>query len=124
MKVETPFKRVDGKTLSVYVHDAVASRFTAACADAVTSSTWRPQRIDSYANRPIRGSLTTSQHAYGLAFDFFDLPWPKRVDVWGAANAPDEAFRQAFERHGFRCGARWRVRKDYPHIEWAGPLPV
>ena len=125
--VTTPWTRPDKqgnpKPITVWVHAAIADRFQKACLSADKHSTWKPQRIDSYNDRNIRGSLSKSQHAFALAWDFFDKPFGEPVDVWGAKNAPDIAFVRAFENWGFRAGRRWTGRKDYPHIEWHGPLP-
>jgi hypothetical protein len=108
--------------IKVSCHVAVKEVFLAACADADRSSHWKPKRIDSFNDRPIRGSTTWSNHAWALAWDFFDTANP--ADVWGAANAPDNAFREAFRRGGFYCGADYRDRKDYPHIEWSSAPPT
>lgn len=114
----------------VLVHRLLKHRFDAACRAAQLASDWWPQRIDDFPprdnsglrRRRIRDGDSWSLHSYGLAFDFFDRPFPEAVDVWGPANAPDEAFGQAFEEYGFTWGARWK-RQDWPHIEWAGPPP-
>lgn len=125
MRVETPWKRSDTDApISVWVHKAVAARFLSACKLADERSPWKPKRIDSFNDRNIRGSMVRSQHAFALAWDFFDKPFGQQVDVWGERNAPDEAFCRAFEVFGFTCGRRWKVRKDFPHIEWSGPLPT
>lgn len=104
-------------------HRLVADRFLFACSLAVEGSLWAPRRIDSYACRTIRGSVATSLHAWGLAWDFFDRPLPQAVDVWGYGNAPDEDFRDAFATAGFYLGADFTSRKDVPHIEWAAGAP-
>ena len=126
VKVITPWHRPSStgpKPITVYCHKRIAKTFLNACEEANAVCKWKPLRIDSYANRPIRGSTTSySQHAFGLAFDFFNRPWPAIVDVWGAKNAPTPQFRAIFEKHGFTCGANWTRRPDYPHIEWRGPF--
>lgn len=116
--VETPWG------IRVRCHRLVADRFLYACRLAVSASEWRPKRIDSYACRAVRGTNTTSLHAYALAWDFFDRPLPEAVDVWGATNAPDPPFRDAFTKAGFVAGATFTSRKDYPHIEWAAGVPT
>lgn len=108
--------------IDVWCHRLVATRFLRACRLAASASTWRPRRIDSYANRPIRGSTVTSLHAWALAWDFFSATRPD--DVWGPTFAPPESFARSFEVNGFEWGGRWRTRRDYPHIEWSGPPPT
>lgn len=109
--------------LSVICHPLLVDRFRMACDAANIQSAWKPRRIDSYNCRTIRGSSAYSLHAYGLAWDFFDRPYPQPVDVWGPANAPDLTFRNAFKRLGFSAGADFVTRVDYPHIEWADGQP-
>lgn len=110
-------------SISVQCHGLIAPRFRDACRAALAASSWRPRRIDSYANRAVRGSTAASLHAYGLAWDFFDRPLPEPVDIWGPTNAPDDAFLNAFKAHGFRLGRDFSGRKDWPHIEWADGHP-
>lgn len=109
--------------ISVLCHEAIVSRFLSACELASERSRWVPRRIDHYVCRQIRGSDTWSLHAWPLAWDLFDRPYPEPVDVWGSANAPDAAFRSAFADEGFALGADFARRKDYPHIEWASAPP-
>jgi hypothetical protein len=110
----------------VGVHRLIKDVFLAACQEAHDTQAWKPRRIDSHVDRQIRGSAAWSLHAYGLAFDFFDRPFPTPVDVWGPTNAPPRSFRDVFQRHGFFPGANFSGRKDYPHLEWATapPKPV
>lgn len=111
--------------ISVRIHPAIAAPFSAACNEAEQTVAWRPQRIDSFANRAIRGSTTTSLHAYGLACDFFATP-PNVAPpggVWTPDNAVPDDFAACFERRGFTWGATFH-RVDIPHIEWAGAPPT
>lgn len=110
--------------LKARVHHLIAERFLAAATLAHARSSWTPKRIDSYAPRKVRGSTAVSLHAYGLACDWFDLPLTQTPDIWGPTNAPDQTFRRAFAELGFRLGADYQGRKDYPHIEWAGGVPA
>lgn len=109
--------------LKVRTHRLVAARFLAACEVAHGASSWKPKRIDSYANRTVRGSTSVSLHAYALGWDFFNRAYPEPVDVWGPTNAPDRAFRDSFSRLGFAIGADFTRRRDVPHIEWAAGTP-
>lgn len=109
--------------LRARVHRLVAERFLAAFALAQSRSRWVPRRIDSYAARKIRGKTAASLHAYGLAVDVFDLPLPQVPEIWGPTNAPDDRFRSAFVFLGFRAGASYSSRKDFPHLEWVGGIP-
>jgi hypothetical protein len=109
------------------VHVLIVEQFKAAAAEAFQVSKWRPVAVDrngtigNYVARPIRGGTDWSLHSFGLAFDFFNTRSP--ADVWGPQNAPDQAFRDAFKRHGFHLGSEFRGRKDFPHIEWASAPP-
>jgi hypothetical protein len=107
--------------ITVPCHRLVVSRFVAACQLAHSASSWRPARIDGYACRRVRGGRSTSLHAWALAWDWFDAAHPG--DVWGPRHAPPPAFARAFTRLGFTWGGDWFLRKDWPHIEWAGPPP-
>lgn len=104
-------------------HRLVADQFLHACDLAAGASSWEPRRIDSYACRTVRGSVATSLHAYGLAWDLFDKPLPQAVDVWGPTNAPDDKFLGAFSVAGFYLGADFTTRRDVPHVEWATGVP-
>lgn len=106
------------------VHPLVADVFLEACREAHRLCSWRPQRIDSYNPRPIRGSTKPSMHGYALAWDFFATP-PNVAPpggVWTPNNGLPADFARCFTRRGFTWGAYW-TRKDIPHIEWAGPPP-
>lgn len=109
--------------VKVRAHQLVAARFAHACSLADAISPWVPARIDSYACRQVRGSTSTSLHAYGLAWDFFDLPLPQPVDVWGPVNAPPDDFLEVFAATGFTLGRDFSGRSDVPHIEWAAGRP-
>lgn len=110
--------------ITVTIHPAIVPVFAAACNEAETTCAWRPQRIDSYANRTVRGSTSISLHAFALAFDFFATPpnVSPPGGVWTPDNAVPADFAACFERRGFTWGAKWS-RVDVPHIEWAGPPP-
>lgn len=110
--------------LKVRCHRLIAARLVVACRAAAQASAWKPYRVDSYANRAVRGSTSTSLHAHALALDFFDKPYPLQVDVWGPTNAPDIVFLQVFKGHGFTLGRDFTSRQDWPHIEWAAAPPV
>lgn len=113
--------------ITVSVHRDVKARFLDACRAADAKSSWRPRRIDSLAVRKIRGGSDWSLHSWAMAWDFFSSGpgVPPPGGVWGPTSAPDAAFRAEFGRLGFRLGADYSGRKDYPHIEWvAAPPPV
>lgn len=111
--------------IKVVVHTLIADVFLAACREAHSTVTWRPQRIDSYNARPIRGSTKWSMHAYALAWDFFATPpsMPPPGGVWTPLNPVPPEFAACFTRRGFRWGATFK-RVDLPHIEWPGPPPA
>lgn len=112
--------------ITVSVHRDLANTFLAACNAAKAASSWVPKRIDSYNKRPIRGGSEWSLHSWALAWDFFSSPpgVPPPGGVWAATSAPDAAFRNAFAAFGFRLGANYSGRKDYPHIEWVAAPPA
>lgn len=107
-------------------HRLVAERFMLACDEAKIRSPWRPLRIDSFNNRPIRNALSPSLHSWALAWDFFSTP-PGVVPpggVWHPVDAVPPDFAAAFTARGFTWGATFSRRADYPHIEWAGGVPA
>lgn len=111
--------------MKVVAHRLIAALFLEACREAYEEVPWwRPKRIDSYANRPIRGSSSPSMHAYALAWDFFitgpNVPPPG--GVWTPDNPVPPEFAECFTRRGFRWGAQFS-RVDLPHIEWPNGLP-
>lgn len=111
--------------MRVQAHFLVVPRLAAACDLAHRASSWRPQRIDSYNCRPVRGSTSApSLHAYGLAWDFFATPpnVPPPGGVWTPENGVPSEFAAAFTRYGFVWGATFG-RPDVPHIEWADGRP-
>lgn len=107
------------------VHRKIAPLFLEACAEAHRSCGWRPQRVDGYNYRVVRGSSSPSLHGWALAWDFFatgpNVPPPG--GVWTPANGVPADFARCFTKRGFTWGAVW-TRKDVPHIEWAGALPL
>lgn len=110
--------------MTTQCHEIVVPLFKEACVEAAFSP-WDPQRIDGYAYRRIRNSLSFSLHSWALAWDFFITP-PGVVPpggVWTPDNPVPDHFARAFERRGFTWGKHW-LRKDVPHIEWNGGLPT
>lgn len=114
--------------MRVSVHRLIADRFLQACA-AAAKCAWKPQRVDSYNPRPIRGEDGSdldewSLHAWALAWDFFVTPpnVPPPGGVWTPVNGVPADFAKCFTDLGFRWGATFG-RKDVPHIEWPGGLP-
>lgn len=69
----------------------------------------------SYANRPIRGRNTPSNHSWGLAIDInaqdFPLGSRKRLPQW---------IVDLFKNMHFEYGGDWSGRKDPMHFEFAG----
>lgn len=110
--------------LKVQCHEIIQAVFLSACRDAAAVK-WKPLRIDSFADRNIRGSKAVSMHAYACAFDFFATPpnVPPPGGVWTPDNPVTAEFAACFERRGFRWGATF-ARVDLPHIEWPGGRPT
>lgn len=115
--------------IKVQCHALLAPLFLEACNEAAGHE-WKPQRIDSYNPRPIRGQDGNvidewSIHSWALAWDFFATPpnVPPPGGVWTPDNPVPAEFAACFTRRGFRWGASFR-RKDLPHIEWADGLPT
>ena len=74
----------------------------------------------SAASRTISGSLRTSRHTYGTAFDINADRNPHRSDNRLITNLPHwwtESFRDA----GFCWGGLWIGSKDAMHFAWQGP---
>lgn len=112
--------------IRVRCHRLLVPVFLDACHHAAAEVVeWRPQRIDSFACRPIRGTSSGfSLHSWGLAFDFFatapNVPPPG--GVWTPDNAVPPSFARCFTERGFTWGALFE-RRDVPHIEWAAGRP-
>jgi hypothetical protein len=84
-----------------------------------------------YQCRPVAGTRTWSQHAYGLAIDlnpkqnpmvrgrYIDPPagagWLRR-DVHRIGMVHADGAVRAFTANGFFWGGRWRTLKDYQHF--------
>lgn len=111
--------------MRVQCHRLLVDVMREACWQADAHSGWKPQRVDSFAPRLIRGGSSMSLHAFGLAFDFFaTLPGvPPPGGVWTPDNGVSLEFAEHFVRAGFTWGATW-AREDVPHIEWAGSPPL
>jgi len=69
----------------------------------------------SYANRPIRGKRTPSNHSWGLAVDIDATQFPmgskKRLPQW---------IVDLWKAHGFDYGGDWKGRADPMHFEFNG----
>ena len=110
----------------VTVHELIAARYLEACAYAAADPfcMWEPRRTDSYACRPIRGSVMPSLHAWALAVDKFATA--EGVAPPGGVWTPDNPMPPEFARHFIRLGFRWGAfftRRDVPHLEWADEPP-
>ena len=84
-----------------------------------------------YQGRPVAGTTSWSEHAYGRAIDINPLqnpmlrgtyldppnsrPWLNRSRYLIGMVHPEGA-AQAFTREGFQWGGRWRSLKDYMHF--------
>ena len=110
----------------VRVHNLVVPVFVEACVAAHRDlhAGFHPRRIDSYACRNVRGSDSTSLHAWALAWDFFatDEGIPPPGGVWKPDVTVTPEFARHFVHRGFKWG-RWFTRQDWPHLEWSGPPP-
>jgi hypothetical protein len=121
-----------GKVQVVLAHPLIADEFVAACDDAArVCPGWAPGRIDSLSVRAVRGKEegwtpggpNTSNHSWGLAFDFFATAAGVSPPggVWTPHNGVPEEFARAFEARGWVWGGRWTQRTDTPHIEFTQP---
>ncbi|MDQ3344561.1 MAG: peptidoglycan-binding protein [Actinomycetota bacterium] len=117
-RVETPWG------VPTMVHAALADVYMEACKEAAAQCSWRPQRIDSYNPRLIRGSSSPSMHGWCLAWDIFATgpTTPPPGGVWHPTDTFADDFARCFERRGFYWGQRFG-RQDWPHMEWPGPPP-
>lgn len=111
--------------LKARCHKAVLGVFVDACNEASKTSRWVPRRIDSFAHRNVRGSSSVSLHSWALAWDFFatDPGVVPPGGVWKPDDTVAVDFARCFTDQGFTWGATF-TRQDWPHIEWAGALPV
>ncbi|MCL1593963.1 MAG: M15 family metallopeptidase [Actinomycetia bacterium] len=74
----------------------------------------------SAAARTIGGSLRTSRHTYGTAFDVNSRRNPFRSDNTLVTDLPGSWVR-SFEDAGFCWGGSWIGSKDAMHFAWQGP---
>ncbi len=102
----------------------VARVLRQACEEAADTCSWRPQRIDSYNPRLIRGSSAPSMHGWALAWDVFATPptMPPPGGVWKPTATFAADFAGCFQRRGFFWGRNFS-RQDWPHLEWPGNPP-
>lgn len=118
-KISLAYRKASGRPLSVWVHPGIAARTKSVADFLAIHHPWKPARADGYVPRLIRGTVRISYHAAGLAVDWFDLPWPKPVDVWGPTNSPPASWLEIWSDAGWVIGADFTRRKDYPHVEWS-----
>jgi len=79
-----------------------------------------PKTTYSAASRTIGGSLRTSRHTYGTAFDINAPKNPHRSDNRLITDIPSW-WRQSFLDAGFCWGGLWIGSKDTMHFAWQGP---
>ena len=80
---------------------------------------FHPGQCWGFANRPIRGSTTPSNHSWGLAIDL-DAPSNPMTTNPRAPHTIGSYARGIAAHYGFRWGGDYRVRKDYMHFEYMG----
>ncbi|MDA2979664.1 MAG: M15 family metallopeptidase [Actinomycetota bacterium] len=79
-----------------------------------------PASTFSTASRTIGGSIRTSRHTYGIAFDVNASKNPFRSDNRLITNLPTW-WTQSFLDAGFCWGGLWIGSKDTMHFAWQGP---
>jgi D-alanyl-D-alanine carboxypeptidase/Putative peptidoglycan binding domain len=72
-----------------------------------------------FANRPIRGTSTPSNHSWGLAIDL-DAPSNPMTTNPHAAHTIGSYASGIAAKYGFRWGGDYVGRKDYMHFEFMG----
>lgn len=106
---------------SVRCHRRIKARLKFAFALADEFAPFKPQRIDSFNCRLVRGSNTISNHGRGCAWDVFHTApgVPPPGGVWHPDDTFGERFALPFTLLGFTWGSKWQ-RQDWPHLEWSG----
>ena len=118
--------RFPGSQKQILVHPLVVPSLDRAAVSIRTSiADGRRYQIDwetTFASsfRTIGGSLRTSRHTYGTAFDVNSYRNPFRRDNVLETDIPDW-WVNAFIDAGFCWGGMWIGSKDSMHFAWAGP---
>jgi hypothetical protein len=108
------------KRKAFLVHEKILPRWDRATAaiSAYEASTGKPYRFHttySFAWRKVRGGVSMSNHAFGIAFDF--NPGQNPMKLGKVKTDIPKYFRDAFKAEGFRWGGDYKVRKDAMHFE-------
>jgi hypothetical protein len=113
----TEVKSSTGETWRV--HKLAAPAFQGLL-DELEKTGYHPKSSGGYANRSIRGSGSTSAHAYGAAIDIdaANNPLGSRK-----TNLPANIEEMA-AKFGIIWGGAWQSRPDPMHLEWAGGRPL
>jgi hypothetical protein len=118
--------QIPGSSEVLAVHPLILPALEAVETDLLSSMASGLQyRIDpastfSTASRTIGGSLRTSRHTYGIAFDINAPQNPFRSDNRLITNLPTW-WTQSFLDAGFCWGGLWIGSKDTMHFAWEGP---
>ena len=118
--------QIPGSSEVIAVHPLIVPALEAAEASLVSAmATDLGYRIDpastfSTASRTIGGSIRTSRHTYGIAFDVNASKNPFRSDNRLITNLPIW-WTQSFLDAGFCWGGLWIGSKDTMHFAWQGP---
>lgn len=109
-----------GQGVRLVVHKRVAPIFKAFC-DEIDARGYDLDAVADdwgYANRPIRGSSSPSNHSWGLAIDLNATKNPMSATL--KTDIPSWVIELAEQKYGLSWGGRYRTRPDAMHFEFLG----
>ncbi len=112
---------VSVKGRSFTVHKLAADKFIGFVSDLISTG-YQPTSIGGYNDRPIAGTGTWSNHAYGAAIDIDPSRNPQYSSSAGGPYAlpkPPQIIQMA-RKWGLYWGGEYRNSKDYMHFEVIG----
>lgn len=111
---------VNAGGIKLFVRKEVAPIFAGFCDEVVARGYPLGQVADDwgYANRPIRGTQTASNHSWGLAIDLNSTNNPMGDHL--VTDMPMWMVTLAYDKYGLSWGGNYKKRPDAMHYEFLG----
>jgi hypothetical protein len=120
-----PAPGVAGRITRQWINKEVIAPFEAVMRELVDTGLIRELKTydGCWVVRNMRGTSVPSMHSWGVALDFNAKLNPLGV-AWGSrAGMFSSAFLAVWRKHGWTCGADWKVpRGDAMHFEYTKQL--